>query len=107
MRIQQLSLGSHSKTSNIKLKIMKKIKKILLIVFISICATSCTSCSEESYSVPSYSNGYNVSFQGGVKNSCNIRSHNCAFGVDRNSDGWCDNCWNNGYKCHMVNHSGN
>lgn len=39
-----------------------------------------------------------------VKNSCNIDSHKCAFGVDGNNDGWCDNCKNNGYECHMAKH---
>lgn len=50
---------------------------------------------------------HSITFKGGnskIKNSCNIRSHKCSFGIDENNDGWCDNCWRNGYKCHMVNH---
>ena len=78
-------------------------------VVISICTTSCSSCSSEeeySYIEPSsYYNNQNVSFKG-VRNSCNIPSHHCAYGVDNNGDGWCDNCWDFGYKCHMVNHQG-
>ena len=71
----------------------------------TICATSCNSCCNESSSHDD-SYDYNVSFKGGVRNSCNIPGHYCACGVDNNSDGWCDNCWKNGYKCHMVNHQG-
>lgn len=47
----------------------------------------------------------NPSFKG--RSSCHIKSHNCPYGVDRNSDRWCDNCMSNGYKCHMVNHQSN
>ena len=68
-----------------------------------------------------YANGYKIatgrwqiisngssspSFRGKLKNSCNIRSHNCSGGVDSNGDGWCDNCYSHGYKCHMVDHVG-
>ena len=67
----------------------------------TICATSCNSCRNKSSS-----HDYNVSFKGRVRNSCNIPGHYCAYGVDNNSDGWCDNCWENGYKCHIVNHQG-
>lgn len=58
------------------------------------------------YRVGNSSNG--ISFKGGnskIKNSCHIRSHDCAFGIDENGDGWCDNCMRNGHKCHMVDHS--
>ena len=83
---------------------MKNIYKIAVIMIMAVCATSCNSCSDESNS---YDGSYNtVSFKGRVKNSCNLQSHHCAFGVDNNGDGWCDNCLNNGYKCHMDNHQG-
>lgn len=47
---------------------------------------------------------YNPSFRGGSYKSCNIRKHKCSRGVDRNSDGWCDNCEDNGYYCSMAKH---
>ena len=85
---------------------------------ISIGLTSCDSCSHKAELTISDMGlgdwdingdgeaGRSVSFKGAatIKNSCNIRSHKCAYGVDANRDGWCDNCMSNGYKCHMVNH---
>lgn len=63
-------------------------------------SNSSSTCSEvESYDeAPSY----HVSFRS--HKSCNIGSHQCFVGVDADRDGWCDNCYDNGYKCHMVNH---
>lgn len=56
---------------------------------------------------PNYKGGSKTSFKGGrIKNGCNISGHNCNAGVDGNGDGWCDNCENNGYNCHMVDHVG-
>ena len=91
---------------------MKKYTKYLFCFLVTICSTSCNSCSNESDYVYDYRYienvlDNNVNFKGsGTRSSCNISSHNCAFGIDRNNDGWCDNCWNNGYKCHMVHHQG-
>ncbi len=89
-----------------------------LFVTISIGFTSCEGCSHKAELIISdmgYGDwdvngdgeaGRSVSFKGTttIKNSCNIRSHKCAYGVDGNRDGWCDNCMNNGYKCHIANH---
>lgn len=44
------------------------------------------------------------SFKGKLKSSCNLSKHKCTGGYDSNSDGWCDVCWKNGYKCHMASH---
>lgn len=49
-----------------------------------------------------------ISFKGSspkIKKSCHIRSHDCPYGIDRNNDGWCDNCMKNGYRCHMADHN--
>ena len=47
---------------------------------------------------------YNISFRGVIRGSCNVRSHRCDGYVDNNGDKYCDNCWDNGYKCHAVYH---
>lgn len=48
---------------------------------------------------------YNVPFRSNdIHSSCNIDKHKCSFGIDANSDGYCDNCKQNGYNCHMVKH---
>lgn len=49
--------------------------------------------------------GYNPSFKG--HSSCHNPKHNCPYGIDNNTDGWCDNCLAKGYKCKMVKHQGN
>lgn len=85
--------------------------------FICIGLTSCESCSHKVELIISDMGlgdwdingdgdaGREISFKGkAVKNSCNIRSHKCSYGIDSNRDGWCDNCKNNGFNCHMVNH---
>ena len=96
-------------------------KNIVCFVFLllfSVSFTSCNSCgdTERFVSDAGYGDwdfdgdgeaGRNVNFKGGgasIQNSCNIRSHRCDYGVDRNHDGWCDNCMENGYECHMSDH---
>lgn len=49
------------------------------------------------------SGDYNPSFKG-RGNSCNKPSHHCKGEIDLNRDNYCDNCWDNGYKCHVVDH---
>lgn len=82
--------------------------------------SSCNSCTEEVASrlwdidadldgdgdSGDRSGKYNPSFKGKntIKNSCNIRRHNCGYGIDRDYDGWCDNCMANGFECHIGDH---
>lgn len=47
--------------------------------------------------------GYNPSFRGSAKGSCNIPSHHCAGYYDDGNRN-CVNCAANGYTCHAVNH---
>lgn len=101
-------------------------KKIIMLVAVFTFAISLTSCSwgEEvlvkflDISVDLDDDGdegdrsgefnYNVTFRGSgpkVQSSCHISGHNCAYGIDKNNDGWCDNCYANGHYCHMARHS--
>lgn len=98
---------------------MKRILYFVFLLSICTCFISCNSCgdTERFVSDIGYGDwdfdgdgeaGRKVKFKGGgvkIQNSCNIRRHKCEYGVDRNHDGWCDNCMANGYKCHMANHS--
>jgi hypothetical protein len=64
---------------------MKKFLLILTVVLASVALVT--------YSLSAY------------RGSCNIPSHKCRVCVDGNGDNYCDNCWRNGYKCHVVYHN--
>ncbi len=85
---------------------MKHICKFAILIMVVISATSCISRDNEKKSLYNYKPYNGVSFKGGgdIRNSCNIGRHDCAFGIDSNSDGYCDNCLENGYKCHIGKH---
>ena len=91
---------------------------LLCLFIICVSFTSCNSCggAERFVSDIGYGDwdfdgdgvsGREVSFKGGgvrIQNSCNIRRHDCDYGIDIDYNGYCDNCENNGYSCSMANH---
>lgn len=70
---------------------------------------SCSSDEDIEYAVDNNteeSTGGDISFRGkDIQHSCNIDSHDCAFGVDKNRDGYCDNCKANDFDCNMSEHT--
>lgn len=64
---------------------------------------SCSNDEPDYYpNVNSNNGGGEITFRGKPQKSCNIPGHNCPYGIDNNSDGWCDNCGD--VKCHMGDH---
>ena len=47
--------------------------------------------------------GYNPSFQGHAKGSCNNPSHKCP-GFINDGNNYCVNCAEEGFNCHIINH---
>ena len=110
-----------SREELLSLVVMKKLIYLISIVIVAcLFATSFSSCSGCESNASRYydvnvdldgdgdygdrSGRKDPSFKGSSRGSCNLPSHKCSGGIDRNGDNYCDRCWSNGYKCHMASH---